>query len=96
MVAYFSWQKLRVDHPLVFTGLPGVEWALVATLVLVYLLSMSQYATFLQLDRFSLVLKHAVEKKKLEQPARNADTSLQSIPVSPILTHVSPILTHDG
>jgi hypothetical protein len=87
VAAYFSWQKLRADQPLVFSGLPGVEWAVVATLGLIYLLSMSQYSTCLQLDRFCLVLKHAVEKKKLEQPARNADTSLQSIPVSPSLTH---------
>jgi hypothetical protein len=87
VVAYFSWQKLRAEQPLVFSGLPEVEWGVVATLVFVYLLSFSQYSTCLQLDRFCLVLKHAVEKKKLEPPARNADTSIQSIPVSPSLTH---------
>jgi hypothetical protein len=93
VAAYFSWQKLRADQPLVFSGLPGVEWGVVITLVVIYLLSMSQYSTCLQLDRFCLVLKHAAEKKKLEQSARNADTSLQSIPVSPSPTHDGAPLT---
>ena len=47
VAACFSWQKLRADQSLVFSGLPGVEWAVVATLVFVYLLSFSQYSTCL-------------------------------------------------
>jgi hypothetical protein len=87
VAAYISWQKLRAEQPLVLSDLAGLEWSVMVTLGFVFLLSMSQYGTYLQLDRFCLVLKHAVEKKKLEPPARNADTSIQSIPVSPSLTH---------
>jgi hypothetical protein len=87
VIAYISWQKLHVEQPLIFSGVPGGEWVIGAVLGFFYLLSMQQFLTCLELDRFCLVLKHAVEAKKLESPALNADTSIQLNLVSPSLAH---------
>jgi hypothetical protein len=75
VAALLSWLKLRADQTLVFPGLLNVHLLDVIALVLVpfYLFAQSRYLVCQRLDRFGLMLKHAVQAKQLAPPSRSAD-----------------------
>jgi hypothetical protein len=70
VAGYLSLQKLRTDQTPLLFGLHVPVDGILAALVVFYLMAMYQHLVCLQLDRFSLVLKHAVQAKHREAAAR--------------------------
>jgi hypothetical protein len=71
-LAYLALPQLQTSSRII----PGVQDVVIigAILAIFYLLAMHKHVVCLQLDRFSLVLKHAVQAKQLATPALNANT----------------------